>query len=235
GFMMGIQVPSPEERVDPRTVSDSLPWSEPGLRELSDGKYEAYIMSQTWQFVPREIFVPADSEVTFHVTSKDVQHGFKLQDTNINMQILPGHVSTLKAVFDEPGEHDFICTEFCGNGHGAMYGTLIVAEMVNIPGTQQTGIGCSDDWKPDCSESALTLGDNGLWSGTFNIPAGDYEVKVAVNGNMDINFGMKGIRDGDNIAFSVPVDTDVTFTFDSKTSLLNIIGDGVEVAEETTE
>ncbi|MCP4418525.1 MAG: cytochrome c oxidase subunit II, partial [Chloroflexi bacterium] len=47
GFMMGIQVPSPEERVDPRTVSDSLPWSEPGLRELSDGKYEAYIMSQT--------------------------------------------------------------------------------------------------------------------------------------------------------------------------------------------
>ncbi len=126
GFMMGIQVPSPEQRVDPATVAESGPWADPGLRELSPGKYEAYILAQTWQFVPREISVPVGSEVTFYVTSKDVQHGFKLQDTNINMQIVPGQVSKLKVTFDEQGRHDFICTEYCGSGHAAMFGTLIV-------------------------------------------------------------------------------------------------------------
>lgn len=48
GFAMGIQVPSPEERVDPNTVASQGPFANPGLRELSPGKYEAYILSQTW-------------------------------------------------------------------------------------------------------------------------------------------------------------------------------------------
>ncbi len=110
----------------------------------------------------------------------------------------------------------------------------VVYEMVNIPGTEQTAIGCSGDWQPDCPESTLTLGDDGLWSGTFNIPAGDYEVKAAANGGWDINFGVDGKHNGANIAFSVPADTDVTFTFDPATGLLAIEGEGVEVTGGTT-
>ncbi len=128
GFALGIQVPSPEQRVDPRTVATdpNSPWSDPGLRELSPGKYDAYILSQTWQFLPREISVPAGSTVTFYVTTKDVQHGFKIQDTNINMQIVPGQVSKLTATFDDPGTYDYICTEYCGAAHAIMYGTITV-------------------------------------------------------------------------------------------------------------
>jgi len=126
GFALGIQVPAPEARVDPRLVAVEGPFAEPGLRELSPGKYEAYIISQTWLFNPREITIPKGSTITFYVTSKDVQHGFKLQRTNINMQIIPGQVSSLTATFDKPGRYDFICTEYCGAGHAAMFGTLIV-------------------------------------------------------------------------------------------------------------
>ena len=128
GFALGIQVPSPEQRVDPRTVATdpNSPWSDPGLRELSPGKYEAYILAQTWAFLPREINVPAGSTVTFFVTSKDVQHGFKIQDTNINMQIVPGQVSKLTVTFDEPGTYDYICTEYCGAAHAIMYGSITV-------------------------------------------------------------------------------------------------------------
>ena len=128
GFALGIQVPSPEQRVDPRTVATdpNSPWSEPGLRELSPGKYDAYVLAQTWQFLPREISVPTGSTVTFYVTSKDVQHGFKIQDTNINMQIIPGQVSKLTVTFDEPGTYDYICTEYCGSAHAIMYGTITV-------------------------------------------------------------------------------------------------------------
>jgi cytochrome c oxidase subunit 2 len=126
GFAFGFQVPGPESQVDPRTVADSGPFSEPGLRDLGGGEYEVYMLSQQYLFTPREIRVPAGSTVTFHITSVDVQHGFKLQDTNINMQIVPGQVSRLTAEFDEPGEYPYICHEYCGIAHAAMFGSLIV-------------------------------------------------------------------------------------------------------------
>ena len=128
GFAFGFQVPSPEQRVDPRTVATdpNSPWSEPGLRELAPGKYEAYVLAQTWQFLPREMRVPVGSTVTFYITSKDVQHGMKLQNTNLNVQIVPGQVSSLTITFDEPGSYNYICSEYCGAAHAAMFGTLIV-------------------------------------------------------------------------------------------------------------
>jgi cytochrome c oxidase subunit 2 len=128
-FGMGIQVPVPESRVDPRTVASdpNSPWSNPGVREIVPGeKYDVYILSKTWQYLPAEITIPAGASVTFYVTSMDVQHGFKIQDTNINVQIVPGHVSKMTVTFDTPGTYDFICTEYCGAAHGAMAGKVIV-------------------------------------------------------------------------------------------------------------
>jgi cytochrome c oxidase subunit 2 len=128
GFALGFQVPSPEERVDPNNLTG--PWENPGLRELSPGVYDAYIIanSTTWQFEPRNIEIPVGSTVTFYVTSTDIQHGFKLQDTNVNMQILPGQVSKLAFTFEKVGGYPYICTEYCGLGHAAMFGTLTVLE-----------------------------------------------------------------------------------------------------------
>ncbi len=128
GYALGFQLPASETRVNPQTVATdpNSPWSNPGLRELAPGKYEVYSVAQSWLFNPRELTVPVGSTVTFYVTSKDVQHGFKIQDTNINMQIIPGYVSTLTHVFDKPGEYPYICTEYCGSGHAAMFGKIIV-------------------------------------------------------------------------------------------------------------
>lgn len=127
GFALGFQVPGDEARVDPNTVAGEPPFNEPGLRELVPGEeYEVYMLSRQFLFEPNQITVPQGARVTFFITSTDVQHGFKLQDTNVNMQIVPGQVSRLTATFDEPGEYPYICHEFCGLGHAAMFGTLIV-------------------------------------------------------------------------------------------------------------
>lgn len=126
GFALGFQVPGDESRVDPRTVADSPPWSEPGLRDLGNGEYTAYVLSRQYLFEPNTITVPVGASVTFFVTSTDVQHGFKLQDTNVNMQVVPGQVSKLTVEFDEAGEYQYICHEFCGIGHAAMFGRVIV-------------------------------------------------------------------------------------------------------------
>jgi cytochrome c oxidase subunit 2 len=126
GLSFGVRVPDPVQRVDPRDLGNSVSFSEPGLKEIAPKRYEAYIVAQTWSFNPREMTVPAGSIIKFYVTSKDVQHGFKLQNTNVNMQVVPGQVSSLAVKFKEPGEYTFICTEYCGIGHAAMYGKVIV-------------------------------------------------------------------------------------------------------------
>lgn len=130
-FAFGFQVPAPVERLDPKLVATpgQSPWGDPveeRLRELAPNKYEVFVLAQTWNFQPREIRVPVGSTVTFNLTSRDVIHGFRLDGTNVNMMVLPGEVSRLTATFDEPGEYNFVCHEYCGVGHHTMYGQLIV-------------------------------------------------------------------------------------------------------------
>ena len=127
GFALGIQVPGPDSRVDPATFADQSPWGEEA-REVAPGEYEVYVVSRTFFFEPREVVVPLDSRVTFYVSSPDVQHGFKIQDTSVNMQIVPGQVSKLSYTFDRLGEFPYICTEYCGIGHAAMAGAVKVVE-----------------------------------------------------------------------------------------------------------
>jgi cytochrome c oxidase subunit 2 len=130
-FAFGFQVPAPVERLDPKLVATpgQSPWGDPveeRIRELAPNKYEVFVLAQTWNFQPREIRVPVGSTVTFNLTSRDVIHGFRLDGTNVNMMVLPGEVSRLTATFDEPGEYNFVCHEYCGVGHHTMYGQLIV-------------------------------------------------------------------------------------------------------------
>ena len=131
-FAFGIRVPTAYEKVGTRTVATPpSPWGLPAeerIRELSPGNYEVYLLAQMWQFSPNTITVPAGSRVTFYSTSKDVQHGFKIIDTNINIMALPGEVGVLTATFDEPGTYNFVCHEYCGALHHTMYGQVVVEE-----------------------------------------------------------------------------------------------------------
>src|SRR5690625_7741436 len=75
-----------------------------------------------------------------------------------------------------------------------------VEELVTVPGTHNAAMGCPGDWQPDCLEAALELGADGVYSATFDLPAGDYEYKVAVGGSWDENYGAGGVPGGDNVA-----------------------------------
>ena len=139
----GITVPGVSGRIDPTKLNDpGSPFAQPGLRELAPGKYEAYMVAQTWNFLPDKIEVPVGSEVIFHLTARDVTHGFKLVDTNVNMMALPGQISTLSATFNKPGVYNYICHEYCGYvagapiGHQTMYGQLTVVATDTLTATE---------------------------------------------------------------------------------------------------
>ena len=62
--------------------------------------------------------------------------------------------------------------------------------MVVIPGSLQSELGCPGDWMPDCTNTAVSYDANGdVWTGTFDVPAGAWEYKVALNGTWDENYG----------------------------------------------
>ena len=96
------------------------------------------------------------------------------------------------------------------------------AGMVNAPGSWQAAadVGCGD-WDPACEGTALSE-DGGLFTGTFTLPAGDYEIKVAHDGAWTENYGIDGAADGDNYPFTMEADGSVTFSYDPETHILEI-------------
>lgn len=153
GWSAGFQLPGPESEVDPRTITEEGPFAEPGLHEIGDGKFEAYVLSQVWSFTPREIVVPVGAEVDIYVTSSDLQHGFKITDTNVNMQIVPGQVSKLSFTFDDIGEFPYICTEYCGSGHAAMYGTVKVVSEQDFDAQNEPVAETADETTEEATEA----------------------------------------------------------------------------------
>lgn len=67
-----------------------------------------------------------DQKYRLHLSSIDVQHGFSLQPTNINLQILPGYETVLTIQPDKAGTFGVVCNEYCGLGHHQMLGKIIV-------------------------------------------------------------------------------------------------------------
>ncbi len=93
--------------------------------------------------------------------------------------------------------------------------------VVALVGSLQSELGCPGDWQPECGVTRLLPvdGSPGLYQATFDVPAGDFEVKVALNGSFDENYGAGGAPGGANIAVTAPGGP-VTFTYDHASHLL---------------
>jgi maltose-binding protein MalE len=97
-----------------------------------------------------------------------------------------------------------------------------LAGMVNLPGSFQDQAGCGAQWDPACQATAMEEGDDGLFTLVAELPAGDYEFKVALDGDWIINYGSDGAQDGPNYTLSLASDSTVTFTYDPETQLVEI-------------
>ncbi len=111
-----------------------------------------------------------------------------------------------------------------------------VPELVVVAGSFQSEVGCSEDWQPPCETTALIFNeDSGLWEGTFSIPAGSYDYKVALDGAWDRNYGLNAEAGGADIPLTLDEDTDVSFTYDHSTGIISDSVSGDIVIPETPE
>jgi cytochrome c oxidase subunit 2 len=120
------------ETVDPRTLHLDGEFIESNLGSAlePDGSITVRGIGQQYSFTPSCIVVPTDTPVTFRTTSADVVHGFLITGTNINLMLVPGYVSSLRARFETQGERLMPCHEFCGMGHEGMWGRIKVVDKL---------------------------------------------------------------------------------------------------------
>lgn len=122
----GIHLPSDVDTLDPQAVDTTAPFDNPGVFQIGPDEFQVVMVAEAWGYTPSEIRVPKGAEVTFTVTSKDVIHGFMIPETTVNAMLIPGQITRVTYTFDEAGEHNLLCHEFCGIGHHNMFARVVV-------------------------------------------------------------------------------------------------------------
>ncbi len=86
---------------------------------------------------------------------------------------------------------------------------------VAIPGSLQSELGCPGDWDPACAATELTYNaEDTVWQAVFNVPAGSWEYKAALNDSWDENYGQNATQNGPNIGLNLGAATGVKFYYD---------------------
>lgn len=116
--------------IEPEMVEKTAPFNKPGLHKVEgkDWDYELVFVVSAFNYNPGEVEIPKGAKVKIIATSKDVNHGFEIAHTNVNMMIVPGHISTFTKTFDKKGEYLLLCNEYCGTGHADMKSNIKVVD-----------------------------------------------------------------------------------------------------------
>jgi cytochrome c oxidase subunit 2 len=103
----------PNDAMEVNVVAESWGWT----FQYDDGRMEK-----------NRLVVPVDRAVRLKMTSKpgDVLHSFFVPNFRIKRDLVPGLYTQTFFKANDVGRHIFFCTEYCGLGHSAMYGDVVV-------------------------------------------------------------------------------------------------------------
>ena len=88
---------------------------------------DAFMLARTFEWWP-VLELEKGKSYKLHISSVDLQHGFSLQPTNINVQVHPGLEHVITVTPTKVGTFGVICNEYCGLGHHVMTGRIHVVE-----------------------------------------------------------------------------------------------------------
>jgi len=92
------------------------------------GAHEIQVTLRKYEFNPGSLRVRKGEQVKLVMTAVDHDHGFKIDDFNINQKIPKGTTVVVEFTADKTGTFQFRCSNVCGLGHRNMKGTLVVEE-----------------------------------------------------------------------------------------------------------
>ncbi|OQW74655.1 MAG: cytochrome C oxidase subunit II [Proteobacteria bacterium ST_bin11] len=124
----GIHAPSNVEAIDSAKLHLSVEFAEDklGVQEHSDGSITVRMVAGRYGFYPKDLVLPAETNITFRWVSLDVIHGVHIPMTNMSTMIVPGYVAQVKTLLHHTGDYPLLCNEYCGMGHAHMWSNIKV-------------------------------------------------------------------------------------------------------------
>ena len=92
------------------------------------GVHEIQMTLRKYEFSPGSLRVRKGEQVKLIMAAADHDHGFELDDFNINQKIPKGTTVVVEFTADKAGTFQFRCSSVCGIGHRGMKGTLLGEE-----------------------------------------------------------------------------------------------------------
>jgi glycosidase len=90
---------------------------------------------------------------------------------------------------------------------------------VTLVGGLQSELGCAADWAPECTATDLVQ-DGSTYSRVFTIPAGSWELKIAINHSWSESYGAAG--GSANIPLALTADAAIRVSYDDLTHLVTV-------------
>lgn len=87
---------------------------------------EIDVIAQRFRFTPSDIRLRAGEPVVLAVRSLDFVHGLSIPDLGLRTDLMPGKVTRIDIPALPAGTVDFLCDNFCGDGHEEMHGRLVI-------------------------------------------------------------------------------------------------------------
>jgi cytochrome c oxidase subunit 2 len=89
---------------------------------------EFNVVAFQWGYEPSTITVNKGDKVRITATSRDVPHGFAINEYGVNLYLDGKTPKTVEFIADKAGTFTIYCNIPCGQGHSSMRGRLIVTE-----------------------------------------------------------------------------------------------------------
>ena len=98
-----------------------------GLAQAADEPRVIEVTARRFVYEPSEIALKAGERVVIAIRSIDFVHGMNIPDLHRRLDLMPGRVTKLELHPQAPGVIDFVCDNFCGDGHEEMHGRFVVS------------------------------------------------------------------------------------------------------------
>ena len=98
------------------------------VAQATDALRTIEVTARRFTFTPNVITAKAGERVVLEVKSVDFIHGMNFPDFHIRADLIPGRVTRIELPAQIAGIYEFLCDNFCGDGHEEMHGKLVVTD-----------------------------------------------------------------------------------------------------------
>ena len=109
-------------------VSGMVALSGSRVAQATDAPRTIEVTARRFVFTPSVISAKAGERIVLEVKSADFIHGMNFPDLKIRADLVPGRVTRIELPAQRAGIYEFLCDNFCGDGHEEMHGKLVVTD-----------------------------------------------------------------------------------------------------------